>query len=347
MAGLSIGQLERIFRRVSTSIEAGLDDRAIWEAEQRNAPASRRPEFATIVRHLTEGESVGHALKQVPGLFPDLACEMIDFGEQGGRQGDVFARLADQYDNLIKLRRTFVAGLVWPILELSFAIVICGMLILVLGWVAQFSNSEPIDIFGFGLSPNGNFMLYCAGVISIGCAIGIPMVGLFQGWFGEAPMAIALKIPVLGSSLQTMALSRMAWTLGMSLDSGMNAIASMNLALRSTKNRFFIRHQKAVRDAIMAGENLSESLKRTGAFPIEFLTTLENGEMTGRVSESMERLSDDYRRRAEGAMRTIAVIGGFLVMLVVMLVIGGTIILLFTKLYLGPINDAARGFQDL
>ena len=71
----------------------------------------------------------------------------------------------------------------------------------------------------------------------------------------------------------------------------------------------------------------------------DFIDALTVAEESGRIVESMERLSNRYEEEAEAAMRTLASVFGFLIGAVVMALIVLLIFRLF-GFYLGTINDA-------
>ena len=45
----------------------------------------------------------------------------------------------------------FLIAIAWPMIELVLAIVVIGLMIWVLGFIASRNNGQPIDILGFGL----------------------------------------------------------------------------------------------------------------------------------------------------------------------------------------------------
>ena len=94
----------------------------------------------------------------------------------------------------------------------------------------------------------------------------------------------------------------------MALDSGIDASRAIRMALQSTHNAYFTRHMDAAEAVIERGGQFYEALQKTGAFPHEFLTSLQNAELSGTESESLSRLSEDYQRQAETATTALAVI---------------------------------------
>ena len=83
------------------------------------------------------------------------------------------------------------------------------------------------------------------------------------------------------------------------------------------------------------------AFRSTGIFPQRFLDALEVGEESGQIVETMERLSAQYQEEAESAMKTISVmLGTGIWMLVAALIV--MIIFRIFGFYLGAINDALK-----
>lgn len=339
MARITIRQLSQLCRRIGTGVDAGLDDRSLWRREgERGAPAHRLA-MQPVIASIEQGAPVAESLERAGKYFPELFVQMVRMSERSGRQGAVYRRLSEHYEHLLKLRSSFLAMIFWPFLELTAAILVIGLLILVLGWVATWTGSEPIDLFGLGFSPTGNFMLYATAVVAViggGTAV---VMGLIKGWFGAAPTALAMKIPVLGQTLKLMGLSRMAWSFGMAVDSGMPAQACMQVGLASSQNAYFLSLESEICGAIAGGAEFHQALARTAAFPDDFVDAVEAGELSGTVTETLERLSNEYRDRAAQLFQMVTVVGGFLVMAFVGLVIATAVILLYKRLVIDQYNE--------
>jgi len=113
------------------------------------------------------------------------------------------------------------------------------------------------------------------------------------------------------------------------------------LALRATGNDHYIRHTNQIVSDVASGQPLHMAFALSRAFPSTFIDALTVAEESGRIVESMERLSNRYEEEAEAAVKTLAVILGFVVAGLVM----GLIVLMIFRLagfYLGTINDALK-----
>ncbi len=105
----------------------------------------------------------------------------------------------------------------------------------------------------------------------------------------------------------------------------------------------FMSYEGQILDGLERGRQFHEVLGAAGVFPDDFLDVIETAEISGTLTESLNRLSEDYQERAATAFRALSVVGG----IAVMLMVGGMIIVcaisLIMKLYIGPIYDALDG----
>ena len=76
-----------------------------------------------------------------------------------------------------------------------------------------------------------------------------------------------MKIPVLGKSLESLALSRLTWSLALSLDSGMDARRAVELSIRAAQNPYYESSLPAVTGGIRANKQFHESFREAGVFP--------------------------------------------------------------------------------
>ncbi|MFO7902928.1 MAG: type II secretion system F family protein [Pirellulaceae bacterium] len=320
--------------RLGISLNAGVDVLQVLQREAEHGPRAFRRNMSEVREKVSHGMSLSEAMRDGGSYFPPLMCELIHVGEETGRLDSVLLRLAEHYQQLITLRRKFLSGLLWPGLELGFAILVIGALIALPPML--FGVSIPV----FGLSGARGAVIYFGIVLAVvlgGAAAGY---GLTRGWFGTLPGRLIVHVPVVGKAIKTMALARHAWTLSLALDSGVEAGRAMRLALQSTHLRYFTRHIEQVAVDIQSGRQFHEALQRTRAFPHEFLTTLENAELSGTEGASLSRLSEDYQQQAESATTTLAVVGSMFIMGLVFGLLIFMIFYLVVNLYLKPINEA-------
>ncbi len=319
--------LAALCRRVALALEAGIDERRIWQREAERARGRMRVAVSQIQGAVERGESSGEGVGQAGAYFPPLFHQLVQLGDQTGKSPTVFRRLADHYEHRLQLRRTFLAGITWPLVQLTAAIVMVGFLIWILGVIGRNMGDAPYDILGLGLRGNRGLLIYVSLIAVVG-GLGVAAYYLLRSgmaWVGPV-QRVVLRLPVIGSCLRTLALARLAWTLGLTLEAGMDLRRALPLALQSTHQVGFTQHIPEVAASVGRGEEAVVALARTDAFPPDFLDTVQVGEESGRLEEAMLRLADQYQERARDALATLTKLAGFAVWAVVALMIVAIIV---------------------
>ncbi|MDP6446844.1 MAG: type II secretion system F family protein [Pirellulaceae bacterium] len=335
MTRLSDREAMLLFRRVGTGLEAGVDILRIWELEAGQGPPLRRRYMSQIRERIGSGQSLATAMKDCGDYFSKMAIQLVNVGEMTGHTEVVFLRLADHYQHTINVRRGFLAGIAWPALQLVAAIGIVGLLILIMGMLPT-----QVDILGFGLVGTRGLVIYLFIIAAVAGVVFLVIQGLRRGWYGQAPLVMAMHIPVLGKALQTINLSTLSWSLALALQSGLDARRSIRMAVNSTQNLFYTAHLEGIDKSILDGEEFHVALRKTNVYPDEFVDTLQASELSGTQAESMMRLSDEYRQRAQTYLKMLAMFAGGVIWAGVLVLIIIMVFRIFFVAYLGPINEA-------
>jgi len=338
MGQFTYSQMAAGFQRMAVSYAAGIDIRKIVRRETEYGTTTYRKTFSEIVQKVDNGDSLGRSMESEGKHFPGLATAVVKAGEKSGRLEESFKRLSEHYKSLADFRQRFLASVAWPCFQLVAAIGIIGALILVLDYVYRLGNIDPIDWFGMG-STTGNFSIYVFVILALFGSGYFLYQGINQGWFGLVPMQIARRIPLIGKTIECLALSRFAWTMSVCENAAMNPMETITLALSSTENYFYEQLEPELTADLQKGHEYYRSMKQTDAFPEDLLIYVDNGETSGELAESMDRASKELQDRAEQNLKTIAGIGFFLIFSLVAVLIGGTVILLYNNLYLKTINE--------
>ncbi|MBC8357266.1 MAG: type II secretion system F family protein [Planctomycetes bacterium] len=335
---IGLQALSRFCHNIGTGLHAGVDVRRVFETEANRGSTAHRNKILEIREHVSRGTSVSEALKASNGYFPSLLCEMVEVGERTGRLEQIFLRLGEYYEQLLKLRRTFIMGIAWPMLELIGAILVIGLFILIIGMV---SDGEPAMTF-FGLYGARGAIIYFTIVGLIAGAFTMTIVAAMRGWISLEPfLRFLMNVPFLGTGLQNVALSRLTWSLAMATDSDLSAKRAVELAVKTTQSTYYMRFIDGMKNVIGRGRTMHDAFATTGVYPDDFLASLETGEIAGSISETMLILSREYEDRTKTFFRVMTGIAGALVFLTV----AGIIITMIFKMamqYIGILNDAAN-----
>ncbi len=319
---IGLKPLAQLCRRLAIAIEAGIDIRKIWAREADMGPRAMRWRLARIRDGVAAGQSLTEVFTHFGNYFPALFRELVQVGEQTGSLAEVFARLADYYEHRLTIRRIFLLAIFWPALQLIGAVSVIGILILVLGFLGPGQGGAPVDPFGLGLSGTSGFMVYVVFLGFVGTIVALVIWALQRGLLWTRPLQRGLmRIPGVGKSLQTLALSQLAWVLHLTFNVEMDMRQVIPLALRSTGNDYYIRHTDSVMADIVGGYPIHEAFRRCGAFTPEFLGAMEVGEQSGKIVESMGRLSKQYEAQSKTALAALATLAAIGVWVVVAMII--------------------------
>lgn len=333
--------MSTFFRSLSTMLHSGVN---ILKAFQVAGGKSHHPRLqrvsSEIVDQLRKGSDVSTAMREQGRAFPELAIDLVHVADQTGAMPEILKGLADHYDNLVRLRRSFISAVTLPLIQLLAAILIIAGLIWLLGMIAQSNGGAPLDVLGLGLVGTNGAITW------LGMCFGTAVAGAFayfvivNGLKGRAFVhALLLKIPVIGGCLRSFALARFSWAFALTQQAGMSIRPSLESSLKATGNGAFANAAPMVTAMVAEGEELSLALRETRLFPIDYLELIRVGETTGTVPETLERLSpqlEDQARRSLAAMTTA------LAWLIWSLVAALIIFLIFriAFMYIGMLNSA-------
>jgi type IV pilus assembly protein PilC len=339
---LPASQLEKVCYRLGTSLKAGISVAQAWGNETGSLRGRQRPAFERVHKQLGNGGSLADALS-AERSFPPLLTAIVGVGEATGQLDQAFLRMADHYRAIVRMKRTFLQGVTWPVLQLTAAAAVISILFGVLHLLeTRIRGLVAPDPFMLGLSPLQNLTLFWAVLLGGGLVLFLIVKGVTSGWFGSLPLRMAMTIPLVGSTIKQLALSRFAWAFGTAVDSGMSAVQAMQLGLSSIQNRYYQSHERQIATSLAAGEDFYSALHRTDAFPPDLLQAVRTGELTGELTEGLGRLSDDYQEQAAINLRRIGQISGFGVFTAVGGVLIASVLLMYGN-YLGMVSDALKG----
>ncbi len=340
---ISTRELAQLCRRLSISVDAGIDARTMWGKEVQRATGQLRSRLEIISQAVNQGESLRNALRGTGEFFPVLFREMVDVGEQTGKLEAIFAQLADQCQEKLKLRRLFLGVITWPLIELIASIGAIGFLIWITG-VMRGPNPGPdsIDLLGFGLYGNRGLAIYLAFVSAVAAVVWLTILAISRGLAWTRPIQHAImRIPALGKALETLALARLAWSLSATLQSGMEIRRALKLSLASTNNARYTDKIETIDREIEQGNSIFEAFTQAACFPADFLDAIAVGEQSGKLDDAMTTLSRQYHEQAQFAIKTINTVAAFLVWMI----IAGIIISMIFRLafsYFGLINNLSK-----
>ena len=324
--------------RLGMMFGAGLDLRSILEREAQQAagPLKRHLEAASLA--VKQGASFSDGIALAGDFFPPLFQQLIELGEKTGELDSVLKQLAEHYQHQLQMRRSFLASLAWPLTQLGIALFVIGFLIWIMGVINR--GQENFDLLGFGLMGNRGLGIYVGFLSTVGISIWLLIRAIRRRLFWTKSIQYAvLQLPLIGKPLKTLALARLAWSMRLTFNTGMNVIQAIKLSLQSTQNFFYTDQIPLFERELSKGNSLAETFSQAGGFPTDFLHTIDVGERSGRIVEAMDSLARNYLEQARFALAQLSSFAGWGVWLLVAIFIIVIIFRIFS-FYLSAIGSA-------
>lgn len=337
---LPMSTLATFCRSLATMLDSGVGILKAFQIAGSKSHNPRLKQISTeIVEDLRRGNDVSTTLDQ-RGAFPPLMVDLIAVADQTGALPEILRGLADHYENLVRLRRTFWGAIAFPLVQLFAAIFIIAGLIWLLGLIAGNTGGTPFDVTGFGLTGAAGALTwlgFCFGTGVLGTIAYFMLASSLQG--RAFVHSLLLRIPVIGGCLRSFAMARFSWAFAMTQQAGMSIIPSLESSLKATGNGAYAAVIPMVSAMVREGEELSFALKETRLFPIEYLELVRVGETSGTVPETLERLSpqlEDQARRALSVLTSALawVVWGMVATLIIYFIFR------IALWYVGMLNDA-------
>jgi general secretion pathway protein F len=289
-----------ITRQLSTLLHAGvtLVESLAALVDQTEKDRLKRT-LSDVKQRVNEGSSLADALGQHPRIFGNLYVNMVRAGEASGALDAVLARLADFTEGQAKLKQKLIGTLIYP----AIMTVIGGGILVMLMTVVVPKVTRIFETMQATLPWTTRLLIFVSNLLSGWWWLLLPLVvgsvvG-FLAWIKSAtgrPLfdAWVLKLPVAGTLLRMLLVSRFSRTLATLLKAGVPMLTAMDINKNVVTNTVLANVVENARDAIREGESIAGPLKRSGQFPPLVYHMVAVGERSGQLEEMLLNVADSY-----------------------------------------------------
>jgi len=278
------------------------------------AKQTKNKYFTEVIQNIRSdveaGSTLNQAKRKYPKVFDDLYCNLVASGEQSGSLDIMLRRLSEFLEKIVKLRSQVRQALIYPSAIMIFSVLIVVFML----WkvIPVFANifielgaSLPgLTAFILALSNFlQNYIIYIAGGI-IALIIGFRYARKTQGGRRAIDKAF-LKIPLFGSLLEKVGLSRVTRTLSTLLSGGVPMLESLKITSSTSGNMIMEENIMKSRTMVSEGTSLTDAFKETGAFPFMMVQMVGVGEATGTLDEMLVKLADFYDDEVEATVSAL------------------------------------------
>lgn len=299
----------------------------------------------TSVREDVEaGASLNQAMRKFPRVFDDLYANLIGSGEQSGSLDIMLRRIAEYEEKIIKLRSQVRQAMIYPVAILCFSVL-----------VVIFMMWKVIPVFAGIFSEMGaKLPALTAMILALSRFVAGNILFIFLGlaalvfafrYFRRTDVGrhivdrALLKVPLFGSLLTKVAISRMTRTLSTLLSGGVAMLESLKITSSTSGNIIMEETVVDVRRQVSEGRTLSDSFKESGRFPFLLTQMVSVGEATGTLDEMLSKLADFYDEEVNATVSSLLSV----MEPIMMMVVGGMVGTIVVSMYL-PIFNLMQQF---
>ncbi len=312
--GVDVKDLVTFTRLFATMIDAGLP---LIQCLDILSNQQSNKNFAVVLKdiknNVEQGSTFSEALRRHPRVFDELFTNLVHAGEVGGILDSIMSRLSIYLEKRQKLVRQVRGAMVYPSVVIVIAIGVMAVLLTFVipafeGMFAEFGGgADNLPVLTRALITISKYFvsylpLFIA--IVIGGVVSVTYVNRQPNgkrFFHRS----YLKLPIMGSVLRKIAVSRFTRTLGTLLQSGVPILDALEICARTSGNVIIETGIMNVRQAISEGKNMAEPLAETGVFPDMVVQMIAVGEQTGALDQMLNKIADFYEEETDVAVAAL------------------------------------------
>jgi len=327
-------------RQLATLVDAGLPLlRGLRVLEKQEKNKTLKGIIGELAMSIEGGSTFSEGLAQHPKVFNRLFVNMVKAGELGGVLEVVLARLADFMEKAQKIKGKVIAAMFYPTAVMTVAVVILGVLMVFV--VPKFKEIFKDMLPGQGLPAFTRFVLGVSDAIAhnfIVTAIGViiavaAFIAFIKTRFGRRLWdKFKLNMPVLGTVISKVAISRFTRTLGTLVSSGVPILQALTIVKETSGNVVVGNAVAAVHESVKEGETITAPLEASKVFPPMVVSMVDVGEQTGALPEMLMKIADNYDEEVDNAVAAMTSLLEPIMIVFLAVIVGSIVIALFLPL---------------
>ncbi|MCB9771466.1 MAG: type II secretion system F family protein [Candidatus Omnitrophica bacterium] len=341
---IRLSDLADFLRQFSDFLEADIPVvRALDMVEKRTSNQQLRKVIGRLLIKVQDGASLSTAFAAELETFPRFWSGLIFAGELSGQIKSVVFRLSQLVDKEMETRSRLISGAIYPLLILAVGILTVFVLLTFVVPKLAVMFAE----LGQELPLMTQVLLLVSAILAkTWWMIALLIVGVIL-WVRkllELPSGklsverFLFRIPFWGEFMKTEDMERLARTIGILLESGVETVTALECGTQTLKRQTFKNEMIRIVNLVRQGTGLSRAFSNSATFSEDVISMINVGEESGRGHKGFLQWAQMCDRRLERMTKTAtALIEPGLILL-----IGGVVGLIVMALLL-PIFEMSLG----
>ncbi len=308
LAGLDLALLTR---QMATLVQAGLPVEHALQAVSRQTQKPKVRSMVLSVRSkVVEGYTLADGLAEFPKAFPEIYRATVAAGEKSGHLDLVLEQLADYTESSHDVNKKIKGAMIYPIVLTIFSLlIVVGMLNFVVPKMVSVFESSGQTLPGLttGLIALSEWLQAYGFLLLVMIVIGVLIFRhmlkrpKFRLW---AHLKI-LNMPLVGRMSRAVNASRVANTLSILSQSGVQLVEALQIAAQVVTNMCM--REAVEKSAVMLqeGSSLNKALDQSDLFPPMMIQMIASGESSGELEAMLTRAARAQERELQGLISTV------------------------------------------
>ena len=249
---------------------------------------------------VADGKSLTDSMRAFPQTFPPLHTAMVQAGERAAFLEQVLRSLSEFLERLDELRSKVIGAMVYPMLLvlLGTAVMIGALVFFVPKFEPLLANAQkplPTEItFAASKIMRNHWYLVLLAVGAGGAAIWAN----FKSPNSKRRLEqIRMKIPVVGSAMKMLAITRFCRILGTMLCNGVPLLQALRISKDATGSALMAERIADATESVRDGKPLSGPLSVGGMIPDQILAMIMVAEESNKLDKVLLQIADTVERR--------------------------------------------------
>ncbi len=326
-------------RQLSSILSSGL---TLMQAlnilkEQVQNPAMKQV-VNSLIGDVQEGKTFADAIAKYPKIFNPIYISLIRAAESSGFLDKVLLRLADNLEKQQKLQATIKSALTYPVIVVVLMVVVMFvMMIFVIPQLTVLYQNLNIP-----LPPTTQFMVSVSDFTIGFWPLILGMVILFGVAYNRwrktdsgklITDGIKLRLPVFGNLIKKTIMAEFTRTFGLLISAGTLVVQSLNESADTTGNVIYRSAIQEISKRVEKGVTIGDAMNAFDIFPPILVQMVKIGEQTGKLDESLLKVSEYFEREVDGTVKTLTTAMEPFIMIVLGIGVSFLIISIITPIY--------------
>ena len=259
-------------------------------------------------------------------------------GERAGNLDAVLRRFVSYSKTVDTVRSKTISAMIYPVILVALAVLLVGIIVIkVVPTFAEFYGSFNAQLplstrMIVALSDFLRAQFWLILIVVVGAAVA------FYSWLKQPGRGaefdrLMLKLPIIGGSFHKFSTSQLARTLATLLQGGIPLVNALEIAARSSGNRYMGKELEVVVVRVREGQGFANTLLERRVVPDVAIKMIEVGESTGALTEMLNSLADFYDEEIETEVARFVTLIEPAMLVFMGVVIAGIVLALYLPLF--------------